>query len=75
MINEKTLGGTTTKQKMITISPLCEVTEASYREVAESTLETISGWIGLTNDGEARKIMIDLRNAVFERAGTRLNGL
>jgi hypothetical protein len=59
---------------MITISPICEVPENNYRAVAEITLETMSGWIGLTNDSDARLILIDLRDAVFERAGERLNG-
>jgi len=75
MINEKKPADTTTKPKMITINPRCVVPEISYRVLAESTLEAMSGWIGLTNDGDARQILIDLRDAVFKRAGERLNGL
>ena len=74
MTNEKKPEETTTKQKMITISPLCSVSKEAYRMVAELTLSTMDKCIERYND-ELMNVVMDLRDAVFKRAGERLNGL
>ena len=75
MTNEKKPEETTTKQKMITISPVCVVPEEDYRVVSEATLETMSTWVNMATNDRQAKILLDLRDAVFERSGKRLNGL